>query len=249
MYYKICKDKLLILLALTLPHWYCLSSLSLFPSPKCVGMCRPVVPPEAAYGGLTTRAPGEDHLCVSAHSGDHRCGGMVGKHQCSALFRRRGFLKTLCHTGTSYTGNRDLLWRVRGPLSETLNVFVTSSSFLDHYPQKSSQNSSMRPAARTLASPSSHRSAAGTGGARPQPSSMQQGSSRTPTASLKLCPHVCLHQEIVVYLAMYVRAQPSLFVEMLRLRIGLIIQVMATELARSLNCSGKKPWLPQLLPA
>lgn len=38
---------------------------------------------------------------------------------------------------------------------------------------------------------------------------------------------------------MYVRSQPSLFMEMLRLRIGLIIQVMATELARSLKCSGK----------
>ncbi|XP_037055331.1 phosphorylase b kinase regulatory subunit alpha, liver isoform isoform X3 [Peromyscus leucopus] len=49
-----------------------------------------------------------------------------------------------------------------------------------------------------------------------------------------------LTQEIVVYLAMYVRAQPSLFAEMLRLRIGLIIQVMATELARSLNCSGEE---------
>ncbi|XP_059534527.1 phosphorylase b kinase regulatory subunit alpha, liver isoform isoform X4 [Myotis daubentonii] len=49
-----------------------------------------------------------------------------------------------------------------------------------------------------------------------------------------------LTQEIVVYLAMYVRAQPSLFVEMLRLRVGLIIQVMATELARSLNCSGEE---------
>ncbi|XP_037368536.1 phosphorylase b kinase regulatory subunit alpha, liver isoform isoform X1 [Talpa occidentalis] len=49
-----------------------------------------------------------------------------------------------------------------------------------------------------------------------------------------------LTQEIVVYLAMYVRAQPRLFVEMLRLRIGLIIQVMATELARSLNCSGEE---------
>ncbi|XP_072470312.1 phosphorylase b kinase regulatory subunit alpha, liver isoform isoform X4 [Notamacropus eugenii] len=49
-----------------------------------------------------------------------------------------------------------------------------------------------------------------------------------------------LTQEIVVYLAMYVRSQPSLFVEMLRLRIGLIIQVMATELARSLNCSGEE---------
>lgn len=60
---------------------------------------------------------------------------------------------------------------------------------------------------------------------------------------LKPCSHLYLNQEIVVYLAMYVRAQPSLFVEMLRLRIGLIIQVMATELARSLNCSGKRPWL------
>ncbi|XP_038613015.1 phosphorylase b kinase regulatory subunit alpha, liver isoform isoform X2 [Tachyglossus aculeatus] len=49
-----------------------------------------------------------------------------------------------------------------------------------------------------------------------------------------------LTQEIVVYLAMYVRSQPGLFVEMLRLRIGLIIQVMATELARSLNCSGEE---------
>lgn len=66
------------------------------------------------------------------------------------------------------------------------------------------------------------------------------------SGSLKPCSHVYLHQEIVVYLAMYVRAQPSLFAEMLRLRIGLIIQVMATELARSLNCSGKRPWLATL---
>lgn len=64
------------------------------------------------------------------------------------------------------------------------------------------------------------------------------------SGSLK--PHSHLYQEIVVYLAMYVRAQPSLFAEMLRLRIGLIIQVMATELARSLNCSGKWPWLATL---
>lgn len=42
----------------------------------------------------------------------------------------------------------------------------------------------------------------------------------------------------MVYLAMYVRSQPSLFGDMLRLRIGLIMQVMATELARSLHCSG-----------
>ncbi|XP_029459210.1 phosphorylase b kinase regulatory subunit alpha, liver isoform isoform X2 [Rhinatrema bivittatum] len=49
-----------------------------------------------------------------------------------------------------------------------------------------------------------------------------------------------LTQEIMVYLAMYVRSQPGLFGEMLRLRIGLIIQVMATELARSLNCAGEE---------
>lgn len=41
-----------------------------------------------------------------------------------------------------------------------------------------------------------------------------------------------------MYLAMSIRTQPSLFSEMFRLRIGLIIQVMATELAQSLNCSG-----------
>ncbi|XP_051869262.1 phosphorylase b kinase regulatory subunit alpha, liver isoform-like [Pristis pectinata] len=49
-----------------------------------------------------------------------------------------------------------------------------------------------------------------------------------------------LTQEIMVYLAMYVRTQPCLFAEMLRLRIGLIIQVMATELAYSLTCSGEE---------
>ncbi|XP_072602423.1 phosphorylase b kinase regulatory subunit alpha, skeletal muscle isoform isoform X5 [Vulpes vulpes] len=46
-----------------------------------------------------------------------------------------------------------------------------------------------------------------------------------------------LTQEIMVYLAMYMRTQPGLFAEMFRLRIGLIIQVMATELAHSLRCS------------
>ncbi|NWH15439.1 KPB1 kinase, partial [Grus americana] len=46
-----------------------------------------------------------------------------------------------------------------------------------------------------------------------------------------------LTQEIMVYLAMYMRTQPALFVEMFRIRIGLIIQVMATELAHSLHCS------------
>ncbi|XP_029413301.1 phosphorylase b kinase regulatory subunit alpha, skeletal muscle isoform isoform X2 [Nannospalax galili] len=46
-----------------------------------------------------------------------------------------------------------------------------------------------------------------------------------------------LTQEIMVYLAMYMRTQPGLFAEMFRLRIGLIIQVMSTELAHSLRCS------------
>ncbi|KAK5875603.1 hypothetical protein CesoFtcFv8_026670 [Champsocephalus esox] len=49
-----------------------------------------------------------------------------------------------------------------------------------------------------------------------------------------------LTQEIMVYLAMSIRTQPSLFSEMFRLRIGLIIQVMATELAQSLNCTGQE---------
>lgn len=41
-----------------------------------------------------------------------------------------------------------------------------------------------------------------------------------------------------MYLAMCMRTQPALFAEMFRIRIGLIIQVMATELAHSLRCSG-----------
>ncbi|XP_030789968.1 phosphorylase b kinase regulatory subunit alpha, skeletal muscle isoform isoform X6 [Rhinopithecus roxellana] len=49
-----------------------------------------------------------------------------------------------------------------------------------------------------------------------------------------------LTQEIMVYLAMYIRTQPGLFAEMFRLRIGLIIQVMATELAHSLRCSAEE---------
>ncbi|CAD5110977.1 DgyrCDS331 [Dimorphilus gyrociliatus] len=47
-----------------------------------------------------------------------------------------------------------------------------------------------------------------------------------------------LTQELLVYLAMFIRTEPKLFHEMLRLRIGLIIQVMASELARTLKCSG-----------
>lgn len=37
---------------------------------------------------------------------------------------------------------------------------------------------------------------------------------------------------------MFIRTEPKLLKEMLRLRVGLIIQVMASELARTLKCSG-----------
>ncbi|XP_045480268.1 probable phosphorylase b kinase regulatory subunit alpha isoform X3 [Harmonia axyridis] len=47
-----------------------------------------------------------------------------------------------------------------------------------------------------------------------------------------------LTQELLVYLAMFIRTEPQLFMEMLRLRVGLIIQVMASELARTLICDG-----------
>nr|CAD7202451.1 unnamed protein product [Timema douglasi] len=46
--------------------------------------------------------------------------------------------------------------------------------------------------------------------------------------------------ELLVYLAMFIRTEPMLFNEMLRLRVGLIIQVMATELSRTLVCSGEE---------
>ncbi|XP_032668078.1 probable phosphorylase b kinase regulatory subunit alpha isoform X3 [Odontomachus brunneus] len=49
-----------------------------------------------------------------------------------------------------------------------------------------------------------------------------------------------LTQELLVYLAMFIRTEPQLFHEMLRLRVGLIIQVMATELSRTLICTGEE---------
>ncbi|XP_034100194.1 probable phosphorylase b kinase regulatory subunit alpha isoform X4 [Drosophila albomicans] len=48
-----------------------------------------------------------------------------------------------------------------------------------------------------------------------------------------------LTQELMVYLAMFIRTEPQLFHEMLRLRVGLIIQVMAKELSRTLICDGE----------
>lgn len=41
-----------------------------------------------------------------------------------------------------------------------------------------------------------------------------------------------------MYLAMFIRSSPSMFLEMLTLRIGLIIRVMTGELGRVLHCSG-----------
>ncbi|XP_035825759.1 phosphorylase b kinase regulatory subunit alpha, liver isoform isoform X5 [Aplysia californica] len=49
-----------------------------------------------------------------------------------------------------------------------------------------------------------------------------------------------LTQELLVYLAMFIRTEPQLFDEMLRLRVGLIVQVMASELSRTLQCSGEE---------
>ncbi|XP_065885747.1 phosphorylase b kinase regulatory subunit alpha, liver isoform-like [Dysidea avara] len=51
---------------------------------------------------------------------------------------------------------------------------------------------------------------------------------------------IAITQEILVYLAMLVRAEPSLFREMLRLRIGLIYEVMIFELSRALDCPAEE---------
>ena len=38
---------------------------------------------------------------------------------------------------------------------------------------------------------------------------------------------------------MFIRTEPKLFKEMLRIRVGLIMEVMATEVANALECSGR----------
>ncbi|XP_072170928.1 probable phosphorylase b kinase regulatory subunit alpha [Diadema setosum] len=45
-----------------------------------------------------------------------------------------------------------------------------------------------------------------------------------------------LTQELLIYLSMFICTEPNLFTEMLRLRVGLIIQVMTSELARAIEC-------------
>ncbi|KAG1940412.1 phosphorylase b kinase regulatory subunit alpha, skeletal muscle isoform [Pimephales promelas] len=59
-------------------------------------------------------------------------------------------------------------------------------------------------------------------------------------ASEKNLTIAILTQEIMVFLGMIIRTQPKIFSEMFRLRIGLILQVMVTELAQSLSCSGEE---------
>ena len=47
-------------------------------------------------------------------------------------------------------------------------------------------------------------------------------------------------QEVLCYLGMFVRTEPKLFTGMLRLRVGLILQVMLSEIRLSLNISDEE---------
>lgn len=49
---------------------------------------------------------------------------------------------------------------------------------------------------------------------------------------------MALTQEIIVYLGMFIRSEPDLFRDMLRLRVGLIRNVMVSEISRTMSCSG-----------
>ncbi|XP_038055088.1 phosphorylase b kinase regulatory subunit alpha, liver isoform-like isoform X2 [Patiria miniata] len=51
-----------------------------------------------------------------------------------------------------------------------------------------------------------------------------------------------LTQELLMYLSMFIKTEPKLFYEMLRIRVGLIMQVMTSELARTLGCQGDKAY-------
>ncbi|CAD5220381.1 unnamed protein product [Bursaphelenchus xylophilus] len=55
-----------------------------------------------------------------------------------------------------------------------------------------------------------------------------------------------LAQEIIICLGSLVRTEPNLFIEMLRLRVGLIIQILASEISRIRGVSGAEA-LQQLL--
>ena len=45
-------------------------------------------------------------------------------------------------------------------------------------------------------------------------------------------------QELLIYLALFISTEPQLFEGMIRLRLGLLIQVMIGELERTLTCTG-----------
>lgn len=54
-----------------------------------------------------------------------------------------------------------------------------------------------------------------------------------------------LFQELLTYLAMFVKSEPGLFEEMLQIRIGLIMEVMAAEYARTSGLCGEFVWVSQ----
>jgi phosphorylase kinase alpha/beta subunit len=45
-------------------------------------------------------------------------------------------------------------------------------------------------------------------------------------------------QELLIFLGLFISTEPQLFEGMIRLRLGLIIQVMISELEITLSCSG-----------
>ena len=60
------------------------------------------------------------------------------------------------------------------------------------------------------------------------------------SASMDDISAATLTQEILIYLGMFVRTEPNLFHGMLRLRIGLILQVMTSEISRTLHIPGEE---------
>ncbi len=48
---------------------------------------------------------------------------------------------------------------------------------------------------------------------------------------------IMITQELLIYLGLFVSIEPQLFEGMIRLRLGLIVQIMIGELERTLNCS------------
>jgi len=70
-----------------------------------------------------------------------------------------------------------------------------------------------------------------------QPLSCRELQELIASASMNDPSAASLTQEVLCYLGMFVRTEPKLFYGMLRLRVGLILQVMTSEIRRSLNIS------------